>query len=314
MKCVVTGGNGFLGSALCRALVERGDEVVSIARKPSSELPASITQIAGDIRDLTCLEQAFADATVVFHVAAKAGAWGKKADFESINVEGTRNVLRAAKSQHVRALVHTSTPSVVACDRDLEGVDESFSYPDSYDAHYPRTKAIAEREVLSSAGELSCVALRPHLIWGPGDTQLIPRLVARRRQGRLRRVGDGRNRVDISYIDDVVAAHLLAATCLLDPERSETCRGRAYFVSGPEPVNLWETVDAFLAAGGEPAVEGSISMGTAVAVGAVAEGIWRVLALAGEPPMTRWVARELGHAHWFSNEAAKRDLGYEAKV
>ena len=209
MNALVTGGGGFLGGAIVRRLVARGDHVRSLSRRRYPELDAlDVEQIQGDVADLNSTQSAVQGSDVVFHVAAKAGVWGPYADYHRANVVGTQNVVAACRKHGVRRLVYTSSPSVVFDGRDLEGVDESMPYPKQYDAAYPQTKAEAERFVLAANGaDLATVALRPHLIWGPGDNHLIPRILERGRAGRLRRVGRANKLIDSIYIDNAADAH-----------------------------------------------------------------------------------------------------------
>jgi nucleoside-diphosphate-sugar epimerase len=310
-RVLVTGGGGFLGSAIVRGLVARGDRVTSFSRQPKPELTAlGVDQLQGDLADPEAVDAACRGQEVVFHTAARAGVWGPYADYHHPNVTGTANVIAACRRHGVGALVHTSSPSVVFHGGDMAGVDESVPYPARYHAPYPRTKALAERLVIQAAREgLATISLRPHLIWGPGDPHLAPRILAR--AGRLRRVGRGRNRVDTIYIDNAAEAHLLAADRLAaDPGLS----GRVYFISQGEPIPLWEMIDAILAAAGKPTVRRSIPVGLAVLSGALLEGVYRLLRVRQEPPMTRFVARELATAHWFDISAARRDLGYTPAV
>ena len=310
-RILVTGGGGFLGGAIVRRLVERGDRVTSFSRHPHPELSAlGVAQLQGDLADPAAVDAACRGREVVFHTAARAGVWGPYADYHRPNVIGTTNVIAACRRQGVGALVHTSSPSVVFHGGDMEGVDESVPYPANYHAAYPHTKALAERLVIRAARKgLAAIILRPHLIWGPGDPHLVPRILSR--AGRLRRVGRGRNRVDTIYIDNAAEAHLLAADRLAaDPGLS----GRVYFISQGEPIPLWEMIDAILAAAGKPPVRRSIPAGLAGLSGALLEGVYRLLRIPQEPPMTRFVARELATAHWFDIGAARRDLGYEPRV
>jgi 2-alkyl-3-oxoalkanoate reductase len=245
-------------------------------------------------------------------VAAKAGIWGKYEDFYRANVTGTANILEACRANGIDRLVYTSSPSVVFDGGDVEGGDESLPYPSSYEAHYPRTKAMAEQLVLAAdSSQLATVALRPHLIWGPGDNHLVPRILARGRAGRLRRIGDRANLVDTVYVDNAARAHLQAADRLAP---GSAPAGRAYFISNGQPLPLWEMVNRILAAADLPPVTRSIPPGLAYTVGCICEGLWGLLRLAGEPPMTRFVAHELSSAHWFDISAARRDLGYRPEV
>jgi len=310
-RVLVTGGGGFLGKAIVRRLVARGDRVRSFSRGFYPALDSiGVKQIQGDIGDVTAVAAACEGVKTVFHVAAKPGIWGRYETYYRTNVIGTRNVITACKSSGIQRLVYTSSPSVVFNETDMEGVDEFVPYPERYVAHYPKTKAIAEQEVIRAASnELHTIVLRPHLIWGPEDNHLVPRIIERAK--KLRRVGDGNNRVDTIYIDNAAAAHILAADKL---KSNPGLSGKIYFISQDEPIPLWDMVDAILHAAGLEPVKGFIPKGMAWFVGAVMELIYRTLNLKGEPQMTRFVAKELATAHWFDISAAKRDLGYRPTV
>jgi nucleoside-diphosphate-sugar epimerase len=313
MKALVTGGGGFLGGVIVRQLVERGDEVRSISR---GEYPGlahlGVEQFRGDVAEPEELLRAVAGCDIVFHVAAKAGIWGEYQEFYRANVTGTENVLAACRAHGIRRLVYTSSPSVVFDGQDVEGGDESLPYPAEYEAHYPQTKAQAEQLVLAAnSPSLATVSLRPHLIWGPGDNHLVPRIIAKARSGRLRRIGNRPCLVDTIYVDNAAHAHLLAADRLFPGAQVS---GKAYFISNGEPVPLWEMVNRIIAAAGLPPVIRSISPRMAYAAGVICEGLWNALQLSGEPPMTRFVARELATAHWFDIGAARRELEYEPTV
>ncbi len=309
MQVLVTGGGGFLGSALCRALLARGCRVRSLSRGDYPALTAlGIETLQGDVADPAAVSRALAGCAAVFHVAAKAGVWGPRADYRRVNVTGTEVVLQACREQHVSQLIYTSSPSVVYAGLDEAGIDESTPYPSSYLTSYPQTKAEAERMVLAAnSPALATVALRPHLIWGPGDQHLVPRLIARAKSGRLRRVGDGRNLVDTTYIDNAVAAQIAALDRLAPGAR---CAGRAYFIANDEPQPLWGLIDQMLACAELPPVTKSVSPGVAYALGAALEIGHRLWGRQDEPPLTRFVARQLSTAHWYDLTAAKRDLGY----
>ena len=313
MRVLVTGGGGFLGQAIIRRLVARGDAVRNLQRSDSPELiRLGIDCIRGDIADLAAVRQAVAGCEIVYHVAAKAGVWGRYDDFHKANVTGTQNVLSACQTHEIGKLVYTSSPSVVFTGRDESGIDESVPYPTRYLAHYPRTKAQAERLVLAANGQqLATVALRPHLIWGPGDNHLFPRLVQRGLQGKLRRVGDGENVVDTTYIDNAADAHLLAADVLAP---GSAVAGKAYFISNGEPVPLWNLIDRLLACADVAPITKSVSATTAYLAGSFLELIYTLAGRIDEPPMTRFVARQLSTSHWFRLEAARRDFGYVPAV
>ncbi len=308
---LVTGGGGFLGGAIVRKLIRRGCTVRTFSRRSYSGLTAlGVEQIAGDLNDPAAVERACRGVEVVFHTAARAGVWGDLPDYFTTNVAGTRNVIQACRRCGVQRLIHTSSPSVVFDGTDMEGVNESVPYPAAYHAHYPRTKALAEQAVTAAAKrDVQAIVLRPHLIWGPGDPHIVPRIL--KRAHRLSIIGDGRNRVDTIYIDNAAAAHLLAAQALHDrPELS----GRIYFISQDEPMPLWDMINAILDAGGKPPVHRKISRRQAGMIGRMLEYLYHAFHIRGEPPLTRFVAEELSTAHWFDISAAKRDLGYRAEV
>ncbi len=313
MKVLVTGGGGFLGGVIVRQLLERGDEVRSFSRGEHPGLAKlGVQQFRGDLTERDALFCAASGCDIVFHVAAKAGIWGPYQEFYQANVTGTENVFAACRAHGIQRLVYTSSPSVIFDGRDVEGGDESLPYPSRYEAHYPRTKAMAEQMVLAAnSSSLATVSLRPHLIWGPGDNHLVPRLLAKARARRLRRIGDRPCLVDTVYVDNAAQAHLLAGDRLFP---GSEVAGKSYFITNGEPIPLWEMVNRILAAAALPPVTQTVSPGMASLAGVVCETLWSILQLSGEPPMTRFVARELATAHWFTLAAARRDLNYEPKV
>ncbi len=315
MKILVTGGGGFLGQALCRGLVERGHEVASFNRGHYPQLDAlGVRQLRGDLADRDAVLAAARGMDAVFHNAAKAGAWGSYESYHAANVTGTHNVLEACRAHGIGRLVYTSTPSVThRKTHPVEGgTAQSVPYGEGFKAPYATTKTIAEKAVLAANGaQLATVALRPRLIWGPGDQQILPRLVERAKAGRLRFVGDGRNRIDTTYIDNAAQAHFDAFDHLAP---GAACAGRAYFISNGEPMAVRDIVNALLAAAGAPQVEKTIPFGAAYAIGAICETVWPLLRLSGEPPMTRFLAEQLSTTHWYSMEPARRDFGYVPRV
>ncbi len=313
MRVLVTGGGGFLGTRICRMLQARGEGVVALGRNPYAHLAqAGIRTVQADIRDPDAVRRACKGVDLVIHSAAMPGIWGSRRLFWDTNVGGTRNVILGCKTCGVARLIYTSSPSVVFGNRALAGVDESQPYPSRYLAHYPASKAAAEQMVLQANGPaFATVALRPHLIFGPGDPHLFPRIVARAKAGRLVQVGDGTNRVDVTYVANAAEAHIRAAEALAV---GAPCAGRAYFISQGEPVVLWPWLNEILAALGLRAVRRRVSHRTARAVGHCLEALYRVVGFRAEPPMTRFLAGQLAKPHYFCIDAARRDLGYRPRV
>lgn len=313
MRALVTGGGGFLGGALVRKLRERGDDVRVFGRGSYPEMMAlGIEVLRGDLTDPQAVLAACDDRDTVFHVAAKVGLWGRPADYEAVNVHGTKNVLSACLETGISKLVFTGSPSVVFDGGDIEGVDERAPYPQRFDSEYSRTKAMAEKMVLAANHDrLRTVSLRPHLVWGPGDRHLLPRLAARARAGRLFRIGRENKLIDTLYIDDAVSAHILAAVQL--SPRAEIA-GNAYFLSSGYPRPVWEIVDRMLAAAGFGPVTRSVPKGLAFAAAGACEAVWRSIGAESEPPLTRFLVSQLTTAHWFDISAAKRELGWKPRV
>lgn len=311
-RVLVTGGGGFLGRAIVQRCLARGWQVRATGRSPQPGLTAlGVEFVPGDIAEPAHARAVARGCAAVFHVAAKAGVWGARADYVRANVLGTRAVAEACVEEGVADLVHTSTPSVVHTGRPIAGGDESLPLGEDFPCAYAETKAEAEDLALSihRTGTRVC-ALRPHLIWGPGDPHILPRLLARARAGRLVIVGDGLNRVDVTHVDTAADAHLGA----LDALRAGRANGKAYFVSQGEPVRLWEFINRFLRGAGAPEATRRVPLGLAWAAGAALETAWSALRLPGEPPMTRFVAKQLGTDHWFDVSAARRDLGLRPAV
>lgn len=314
MTTLVTGGSGFLGRRLVERLLAEGRSVAVLGRTPARDLEArGVRFVRAPLEDAEAVEAACAGVGTVFHTAAKVGVWGSYGDFFRANVLGSRAVIAGCRRHGVARLVYTSTPSVVYNGRDLSGADESLPLTTRCPSPYPLTKALAEKAVLAAnSPALRTVALRPHLIWGPGDAHLVPRILERAEAGRLRIVGSGRNRVDMVYIENAVDAHLLAEAALVRAD--SPAAGKAYFVTNGEPVVLWDWLDGLLLALGRPPVTRRLSLRAASVAGAALEVAWRILPLRGEPPLTRFIAAELARDHWFNISAATRDLGYVPRV
>jgi 2-alkyl-3-oxoalkanoate reductase len=339
---LVTGGTGFLGRQLVARLLAAGRSVLVLARRFAPDLEKrGVRFVCADVADAGAVRNALRGVETVFHIASKVGVWGRYEDFFRTNVLGTRALLEGCRAHGVHRLVYTSTPSVVYNGRDLAGVNESLPLATHCPAAYPLTKAMAERDVLAAnSAELRTVALRPHLIWGNDDPHLVPRLLERARAGRLRIVGSGRNRVDMVHIRNAIDAHLLAERALSDPssadsgpppsppvQEPDTCNvlrykpagagaaaGKAYFITNGEPVVLWDWINGLLRALDIAPVTQRVPLWAATAVGITCEALWCLLPLRGEPPMTRFIAKELATDHWFDISAARRDLGYEPRI
>lgn len=313
MNVLVTGGGGFLGSHLARRLHEMGHRVSVLGRRQYPNLPSNIIQHQADLRDPKAVSDACREQDSVFHAGALPGVWGSQKDFYRINVDGTRHVIEGCLEHGVRKLVFTSSPSVIYNQTDMENVDESAPYPSQYLSDYPETKALAEQRVIAANGQqdLMTVSLRPHLIWGPGDPHLVPRIIERAKKGQLVRVGEGTNRVDIIYIDNAVEGHIRAWQAL---EPGSPVAGQCYFLSDGEPIVLWDWINQLLVSLGINPVTKSISYGMAKNLGWVLEGVYRVFGLSGEPRMTRFLAGQLATSHYFDISRARRDFNYELKV
>jgi 2-alkyl-3-oxoalkanoate reductase len=246
----------------------------------------------------------------IIHTAALAGVWGPADQYEQINIVATTNLLKACEKLSIGAFVYTSSPSVTFSGAAQCNIDEQAPYPTRWLCHYPRTKAIAEQHVLSSnhPEKLAACSLRPHLIWGPGDPHLIPRVIEKCRSGKLRRVGNGRNLIDTVHVEAAAEAHRMALERMLD--RDQNASGRAYFITDGAPVECWDWITAILNSAGLEAPSRSISFRAAYRVGGILEVFYRLFRMSSEPPMTRFVAAQLGVDHYFNIAAARERLGY----
>lgn len=310
-KALVTGGGGFLGFAIVKQLLDKGYTVRSISRNSYKKLlDLGVEEIIGDISNPEDAEFAVDGVDTVFHVAAKAGIWGKYEDYYRINFTGTKNIADFSLKHNVKEFIYTSSPSVIFNGEDMENVDESVPYPDEFHTHYPKTKALAEQYIqdITKKG-LKTISLRPHLIWGPGDNHLVPRIIKKAK--KLKRIGNISKLVDTIYIDNAANAHILAQEKL---KEDENLSGNIYFISQDDPIDTWDMIDRILNSAGKPKIKGSVSVKTAYNIGAFLEFIFKILNIKSEPPMTRFVAKELSTAHWFNISAVKKDLGYIPKI
>ncbi|MBN1365341.1 MAG: NAD-dependent epimerase/dehydratase family protein [Syntrophaceae bacterium] len=313
MKILVTGGGGFLGSYVARQLLERGDNVRSFSRGSYDMLKKlGIEQKQGSLDDFNAVADAVSGCDAVIHVGSKAGAWGPYDEYYSANVVGTENVIKACQQHGVDKLVYTSSPSVVFSGGDIEGADESLPYSDHYLSNYPKTKAMAEKMVIAANGDkLATVSLRPHLIWGPGDNHLIPRLISRAKAGRLLFIGNAQNIIDITWVENAAKAHLLALDKL---KPGANIAGKVYFITNGEPKKMEFIINMIMDIYELPHVRRHVPKRLAYAVGLFFEKIYDKLKLKGEPLVTPFVAEEMASTHWFDISGARNDLGYNPDI
>jgi nucleoside-diphosphate-sugar epimerase len=312
LNVLVTGGGGFIGKTIVQRLLARGHRVRNLSRSRYCDLDAlGVETVQGDVSDRATVERACADCDVIFHAAAKAGVWGSYEDYQRINVVGTATCL-AASQRRARCFIYTSSPSVIFNGQDMAGVTESVPYPAKHRSAYSATKAIAEQRVLAAnRDDFRTIALRPHLVWGPGDNHIVPRILTLGRAGKLRIIGRGDNFVDTTYIDNAADAHLCALDALMG---SSAPSGKAYFISNGEPLVVWDMINGILAAADLPPVQRRVPRPVAFAGAAVLETAHRLLHRSGEPRMTRFVVEELAATHHFDISAARSDLGYTPSV
>jgi 2-alkyl-3-oxoalkanoate reductase len=312
MNALVTGGGGFIGSALVHELLKCGFRVTSFSRGDYPDLMRKGVVIKrGDLCNSEAVLKACEGIDIIFHVASKAGIWGSYKDFYDTNVTGTANIVYACKTLKIKRLIYTSTASVVFDGNDIEGSNESLPYPSHPLSHYTTTKALAEQYVLKADSiSLRTIVLRPHIVIGPGDNHLIPKVIAQAGAGQLRQIGDGKNKVDIAYIDNVISAHICAAQAIENPEVT----GKAYFISNGEPVLLWDYINKILLEAGLKPVSKSVSAGTALIVASFSELFHKMFKIKSEPRLTRFLVYELSRSHWFDIHAARRLLNYNPEI
>jgi len=314
MQALVTGGGGFLGLYVVEQLLNDGVSVRVFCRGHYDAFDRlDVDVVSGDVRDATTVASACQGIDTVFHVAAVPGIWGSWKMFHGINTVGTQNVIAGCRQRGVTRLVYTSSPSVVFDGRDHLNADETLGYPSRFLSHYSHSKALAEQAVIAANGAdgLATCALRPHLIWGPRDTQIVPRLIERARSERLRLVGDGSNMISMVYVENAAAAHVQAAKKL---HLDSPVAGQVYFVNEPDPVSCGEWISTLLGLAGLPPVQKHISTRTAYGIGAICEAAFGLLRLPGEPPMTRFLAEQLSSSHTYSIAKLQRDVGYSPIV
>lgn len=316
MNVLVTGGGGFLGSYIVKELLKRNHTVKNLSRNSYVSLEEQgVETYKVDLSNPDSLDKVdFNEFDYIIHVAAKAGVWGSYSSYYNANFLATKNIVeKAKKADKLKGIIYTSTPSVVFGEDDIMGGDESMAYPKKYYTHYAKTKSMAESLLLeANDASLKTLAIRPHLIWGPGDPHLFPRLIAKAKSGDLRQVGDGENIVDIVYVENAAIAHVDAMEAL---ETKQNLGGEAYFIGQDEPVKLWDFLNTVLLRADIEKIDDRISYKAAYYIGAVLEFIYKLFGIISpEPKMTRFVAMQLAKSHYFSHQKARDDFGYSCKV
>lgn len=314
MHALVTGGNGLIGRRLVAFLCGGGHHVRILARRPwaaAAELGAE--GFVGDICDDEAVRRAVDGVDTVFHLAAKVGTWGALDAFMAVNRDATAGLVAAARAAGVTRFIHASTPSVVGYDNDVENGAADLPHAARHLSPYAASKAAGEAVVLAAnTPELATTALRPHLVIGPGDMLTVRKLIDGARAGTLRIVGNGRNRVDVTYSDNAAWAFVDAARALTDWRAP--CAGKAYFIGNGAPVQIWPFMDSILADCGLPPIKRRVPLALALGLGGVMETLWRILDLQGEPPITRFMANGLARHHWYDPAPARADLDYQPRV
>ena len=312
MNILVTGGGGFLGSSICRQLASSGHQVTAFQRSPAPHLEKhAVTSIQGDIRDPEAVAGAVEGRDAVIHLAARAGLWGDARRYQDVNVGGTANVIKACRDRNVRNLVYTSSPSVVLDGGDIEGGDESLPLVVKPLMPYQASKIEAEQMVReANARGPRTVVLRPHLMWGPGDPHLLPRLIDRAVNDRLF-LPAPEKKADLVFVENAARAH---AQALDELASSGRCAGKVYFITNNDPQEQGPFILKLLEAAGVNARIRSISPVLAKTAARVMESTYRLLRIESEPLLTRFMAAQLSCTHWFDGSAARRDLGYVAPI
>jgi nucleoside-diphosphate-sugar epimerase len=307
MKILVTGGTGFLGRHLARALLLRGDCAYLLGRnftQSADLLSLGARPVQVDLRDKQATIAACAGMDAIFHVGALSAPWGRRADFFAINVDGTANVIAGCRQHGVGRLIYVSSPSVVFDGRDHWNLSESAPYPRRFASIYSLTKKLGE-DLVNQAVALPAVIVRPKAIFGPGDTSLLPRLIDAARRGRLPQIGDGRNLVDLTYVDNVVHALLLALA-------APAAVGLTYTITNDEHPPLWDVIRQVLQHQGLSTKLPRIPLDVALLAAAIMEA--RAAITGREPLLTRYSAAILARTQTYTISAAQRDLGYAPQV
>lgn len=311
MQALVTGGGGFLGFELVKRLLANGYRVRSFSRQRYARLDQlGVESFTGDLDRYMDVQRAVQEIDIVFHVAAKAGVWGKRQPYYATNVLGTKNVVEACLRGGIKYLIYTGSPSVTFDGRAQEGVNEDAPYTTQFFCSYQETKTLAEQYVLQDrTPDLHVLALRPHLIWGEDDPHFIPRLLARAE--RMRLIGDGKNLIDTTHVNDAAEAHLYAARAIL---ANPALSGRAYFITGGEPVGIAFFLNSLLYACQRRPLTKKIPRHLGLWLGILCELSFRLLGSEREPPLTRFIAAQLSTPHWYDISRARRELGYQPRI
>lgn len=314
-RVVVTGATGFLGGALVRRLhgIDPARPLGAIGRdrvRGDALHREGIAFTVLDLIDAGGTDSALAGAEVVVHAAALSSPWGPHAEFQAANVAASVHVAHACVRAGARRLVHISTPGIYHDGRPHHGIREDDPLPVRAINHYTATKREAEQRVLAICGEggVPVILLRPRAIFGPGDTAILPRLAAALRRGRLPRIGDGSCLIDMSYIDNVVDAILLAMAA--PPELS----GRAYNISNGEPVRIWEVIDRLADALALPRPHARISRANALHVATALEAGHHLFAPRREPALMRYGVDLLSVDMTLDISRARDELGYIPRI
>ena len=307
MRVLVTGATSMIGVSVVDLLLARGDHVTVMQRNPSGR--TDVVEVTGDISDPAAVERAATRIDGVIHLAAKVGVTGQWSAYEAINIEGTRTLIAAARAAGATRFVHISTPSVAHAGSALVGAAAEQAQPDHVRGHYARSKAIAEQHALAeNSNDFHLIALRPHLVWGPGDTQLVQRIIDRARAGRLALVGSGLALIDTTYVDNASSAMVAAL------DRAPEIGGRALVISNGQPRTVAEILKRILVAAGLPPEIKNVPASVAIGAGAIAETIWDRTGRDHDPPMTRFLAEQLSTAHWFDQRETQRLLQWRPQT
>ncbi len=313
MNVLITGGGGFIGLDLVKALLKREVQVKSLSRNPQPILEElGVQHLVADLRNREAVFEACEGVDAVFHIAAKVGLWGSYRDFYTINVEGTQNIVNACRIQGVKYLIYTSSASVVFDGQSIEGGQETLPYPKRPLSHYTATKAMAEQCIIeANSATLKTLSLRPHIVWGPGDTQIIPEIISRAAKGVLRQIGPNVHRIDTTFVKNYTIAQLAALKQL---RRAKINGGEAYFISDGKPILVWDFVNAILQAYNIAPLEKKISKRTAMFSARLLEAVHKFLPARHEPRLTVFTVHELCSSHWFNISKARQELLYQPQI